>query len=82
VGIVPGVRLVLDMGGIYRDAAGLLFRSLIYLIISHENGLVGILKSQHLGNRCGERGLAMVNVTDGADIDMRLCSLKLLLGHY
>ncbi len=34
-----------------------------------------------LGDGSGQRGLAVVDVTDGTDVNMRLSALKLLLGH-
>ncbi len=36
---------------------------------------------QNLGDRCGQRGLAMVDVTDGADVAVRLIAGKLFLAH-
>ena len=36
---------------------------------------------ENLGDGSGQRGLAVVNVTDGADVNMRLSALKLFLGH-
>src|SRR5277367_1177695 len=36
---------------------------------------------QHLGDCRGQRGLAMVDVTDGSDIHVRLTAFKFLLGH-
>ena len=43
---------------------------------------VRVLVCQNLGDRCGQRRLAVVNVTDGADIDVRLGTLKLGLRHF
>src|SRR3546814_14687120 len=37
---------------------------------------------EHLGDRRGQRGLAMVDVTDGADVAVRLVPLKLSLSHF
>src|ERR671935_159108 len=36
---------------------------------------------RHLGQRRGQGGLAVVDVADGPDVDVRLLSLELLLGH-
>jgi hypothetical protein len=44
-------------------------------------GLIGVLVVQHLGNRSCQRRLAMVDVTDGADVDVRLSPLELRLRH-
>lgn len=37
--------------------------------------------SENLGDGGGQRGLAVVDVTNGADVNMRLSALKLLFGH-
>jgi hypothetical protein len=37
---------------------------------------------QNLGNRRGQCGLAVVNVTDGPDVDVRLRPLELRLRHF
>ena len=79
VSIVTVLRLVLDVGGIDGDAAGLLFRGRVDLIVRLEGRAAGL--SQDLGDRCGQRGLAMVNVTDGADVAVRLVPLKFSLRH-
>ena len=60
MGIVALVGLVLDVGGVDRDAAGLLFRSLIDLVVSLVLSLA--LESQPLGDRSGQRGLAMLQL--------------------
>jgi hypothetical protein len=39
------------------------------------------LLRQDGGDRSGQRGLAMVNVADGADVDVRLGPLELTLSH-
>ena len=36
---------------------------------------------ENLGDGSGQRGLAVVDVTNGADVNMRLSALKLLFGH-
>ena len=36
---------------------------------------------EHLGDRGRQRGLAMVDVTDGADVAVRLVPLEFFLGH-
>ena len=80
VGVVAVVGLVLDVRGVDRDAALTLFRRLVDLIESH--GLAAALLREHLRDRGSERGLAVVDVTDGADVDVRLSPLELLLCHW
>jgi hypothetical protein len=79
VGVVPVVGLVLDVGGGDRDPALLLLRSVVDLL--EALGLAAHLLAQHLGDGSGQRRLAMVDVTDGPDVDVRLVALELLLRH-
>ena len=67
------------MRGRDRDAARLLFRRLVDLIVGRERRAAGL--RQHLRDRRRQRRLAMVDVTDRADVAMRLVPLKFLLGH-
>src|SRR5439155_24542760 len=79
VGVVALIRLVLDMGDRDGDAALLLFRSVVDRVEGPEVGLT--LHGQGLRDRSGERRLAVVDVTDGPDVHVRLGSLELLLRH-
>ncbi|MNT86715.1 hypothetical protein D3C72_2270360 [compost metagenome] len=67
------------MSGVDGDAAGLFFRRCVDLVVRLEGRAAGF--GQHLGDRCSQRGLAMVNVTDGADVAVRLRAGKLFLSH-
>jgi hypothetical protein len=51
-------------------------------IWSNANSFSRVLVVQHLGDRSGQRRLAVVDVTDGADVDVRLGPLELRLGHF
>jgi hypothetical protein len=61
------------------DAARLLFRRLVDLGIGGELGAT--LLSKHLGDGRRQRGLAVIDVTDGADVAMRLRTLEFFLSH-
>ena len=79
VGVVALVGLVLDVGDGDGDAALALLGRVVDGV---EGAVLGLaLQGQVLGDRRRERRLAMVDVTDGADVDVRLGSLELLLGH-
>ena len=80
VGIVAGVGLVLHVGGVDGDAALALLGGLVDAGIILVLGLA--LQGQPLGDGGGQGGLAVVNVADGADVDVGLGTLKLLLGHF
>ena len=79
VSIVTVVRLVLNVSRVDRDAALALLRSLIDVGIIGELSVT--LQREHFRNRSGQRSFAVVNVADGADVDMRLGSFKFLLSH-
>jgi hypothetical protein len=79
MGVVAGLGFVFDMGGRNGDAARLLFRRLVDLVIGRVGRAAGF--RQHLGDRRGQRRLAVVDVTDGPDVAMRLVTFKLCFGH-
>ena len=79
VGVVARVGLVLDVGDGDGDAALTLLGRVVDRV---EGAVLGLaLQRQVLGDRRGERRLAVVDVTDRADVDVRLVALELLLGH-
>ena len=77
--VVPGVGLVLDVGDGDGDAP----LPLLGRVVDGVEGAVLrlALEGQVLGDGRRERRLAMVDVTDGADVDVGLGALELLLGH-
>ena len=83
VSVVTLVGLVLDVGDGNRDAALALFRSLVDILECGEVGGGGAMRTvivgKRLGDSRGKRGLAMVDVTNGADVYMRLGAVKLFL---
>ena len=80
VRVVTVGRLVLDVRRVDGDAAGLLLGGVVDRR-EVANGRVRPLLGEHLRDRRGQRRLAMVDVTDGADVEMRLRALELLLCH-
>ena len=82
VRVVALLGLVLDVRDRDRDAPLALLGGLVDLV----EGLGvrverRVLVVQGLRDRRGERGLAVVDVTDGADVDVRLGPLELRLRH-
>jgi hypothetical protein len=61
------------------DAPRLLLRRLVDLVIGGELGAA--LLGEHLGDRRRQRGLAVIDVTDGPDVAMGLRPLELFLSH-
>src|SRR4051794_3018550 len=79
VRVVARVGLVLDVGDGDGDAALALLGRVVDRV---ERAVLGLaLEAQVLGDGGGERRLAVVDVADRADVDVRLGALELLLGH-
>ena len=79
VRVVALLRLVLDVRGRDRDAARLLFRRLVDLVIGGERRPARL--RENLGDRGRQRRLAVVDVADRADVAMRLGTREFLFGH-
>ena len=79
MGVVALVGLILDMRGRDGDAARLLFRRLVDLVVGRERRPARL--RQYLGDRRRQRRLAMIDMPNRADVAVRLCSCKLLFGH-
>ena len=80
VRIVTICRFVFDVCGVDRDAASLFFRGRVDLIVSL--GFTAEVLRERRADGCRQRGLAMVNVTDRADVHVRLRTLKFFLCHF
>ena len=82
VRVVTLLGLVLHVGDVDRDTALTLLGRIVDLVECARLVQIGVLVVQHLGDCCGQRGLAVVNVTDGPDVDVRLRPLELRLRHF
>src|SRR5262249_27913916 len=69
-----------DVGGGDGDAARLLLGSVVDRVEAAELDLRVVL-GQHLGDGRRESRLAVVDVADGADVDVRLGAIKFLFRH-
>ena len=79
VGVVAVVGLVLDVGDGDGDAALALLGGVVDRV---EGAVLRLaLEGEVLGDRRGQRRLAVVDVADRADVDVRLGPLELLLRH-
>ena len=77
VGVVTLLGVVLNVSSVDRDATSLLLGSLVDAGVIHEVGIA--LQSQGLGDGSGQSGLAVVNVTDGTNVDMLQRAVKFFL---
>jgi hypothetical protein len=80
VGVVAVGRLVFHVRGVDRDAARLLFRRRVDLVVGLR--LATELRRQHRRDRRRQRRLAMVNVTNRAHVHVRLGPLKFPFCHF
>ena len=80
MGVVAILGLIFDVRRRNGDAALALFRRLVDIRVAGVGRSAGL--GEDLGDRCGQRGLAMVDVTDGADVAVRLRPLKLSFRHF
>ena len=67
------------MGGVDGDAASLLFRSAIDLVEVDTSGTEDL--GAHASQSGSQSGLAMVDVTNGADVDVRFVTFELFFSH-
>ena len=81
VRVVALLGLILDMGDRDGDTALTLLRSLVDAVERGQFVQLRVLVVEHLGDRRGQSGLAVVDVSDGADVAVRLSPLKLGLCH-
>ena len=79
VRVMPGRGLVLDVRDVDGDAAGGLFRRPVDAVGRHVGRHPAL--GEHLGDGRRERGFAVVDVTHGADVQVRLGPLVGLPGH-
>ena len=79
VRVVAGVGLVLDVGDRDRDPALALLGGVVDRV---ERAVLGLAAQREvLADGGRQRCLAVVDVADRADVDVRLVALELLLGH-
>ncbi len=71
--------LVLDVRGRDGDATGAFFRCGVDHVVRLEFRTTGL--RQRLGDSSGQRGLAVIDVTNRADVAVRLIPLKFSLCH-
>jgi len=79
VRVVTLLRLVLHVRSRNRNAARLLFRRLVNLIVGLE--LTTVSLRHHLRQRRRQRRLTMVNVTNRPNVYVRLDAFEFFLGH-
>jgi len=80
VGVVARRRLVLDVRGVDGDAARFFFGGVVDLVVALD--VAAKLLAQHGGNGRRQGGLAVIDVTNGAHVHVRLAALEFLFCHF
>ena len=80
VGVMAVLGLVLDVRGIDGDAALALFGSVVDFTVGLGDGAAGL--GQNRGDGGGQGGLSMIDVADGANVDVRLIPVEFFLSHF
>src|SRR5690606_37583542 len=80
VGVVTGRGIVLNVGGRDGNTAGTFFRRIVDLVKGARFAATPDVVT-HLRQRRRQRRLAMVNVTDGANVHVRFGTFKFFLCH-
>ena len=70
--VMPFVRLILYMSRVDGDTTGLFFGSFVNLRVVGE--LRTTLLRENFGDGCGQSCLSVVDVTNGANVHVRLCT--------
>ena len=72
--VMPVRRLVFNVTGVDGNLPGFLFGGTINVLVGH--GLTPSLFREHLGDGLCESGFAVVDVADGADVNVRFIAVK------
>ncbi|MNZ98366.1 hypothetical protein D3C78_1176460 [compost metagenome] len=79
VSVVTNVRVVLDVSGVDGDTARFFFRSRVDLVELND------CRAENFGanasQSCGQSGLTVVNVADGADVNVGKGTIKFFFSH-
>ena len=81
VRVMALVALVLDVSDRDRDRLGFIAHSATLGDIGVGFQARQTLGALHRQNRGRERSFSVINVADGADVDVRFCALKSVLSH-
>ena len=74
--------LVLNVGDVDSDTALLLLWGVVDLVERVARVQIWVFVVQHFGDCRSQSGLSVVDVTNGSDVDVRLCALEFRLSHY
>ncbi len=81
VSVVALPGLVLDVSDVNGNTTLTLLGGLVDGVEGGEVSVAALGLRENLGDSCSQGGLAVVDVTDGTDVYVRLRTIELLLGH-
>ena len=79
VSVVTDRGIIFNVRGVDGDTTSLLFRRVVDLREVTRRAAPSL--STDLSQRCGERGLAMVDVTNGTDVQVRFVTFEFFFSH-
>src|SRR5690606_2911437 len=81
VRVVTGRGIILNVGSVDGDTTSLLFRRVVDPVVALGSAAAAEDFGADAGQGCGQSGLAVVNVTDGAHVQVRFAAFELLFSH-
>src|SRR5690606_36085203 len=81
VRVVTGRGIILNVGSVDGDTTSLLFRRAVDLVVALGRAAAAEYFGADASQGCGQSGLAMVNVSDGAHVQVRFTAFKLFFCH-
>src|SRR5690606_26434241 len=81
VRVVAGRGIILNEGGVDGDTTGLFLRGLVDLRVALGRAASAEYFGANAAPSRGQGGLVMVNVTDGAHVQVRFTAFELLFSH-
>ncbi|MOA46893.1 hypothetical protein D3C78_1694630 [compost metagenome] len=79
VSVVTNSRVVLNVRSVDGDTASFLFWSAVDLVEVDDCGTENF--GANASQSCGQSGFTVVNVTDGANVDVRKGTIKFFFSH-
>src|SRR5690606_42029158 len=81
VRVVTGRGIILNVGSVDGDTTSLLFRRVVDLVVTLGSTAAAEYFGADAAQGCGQSGLAVVNVTDRAHVQVRFAAFELLFSH-
>ncbi|MNJ55103.1 hypothetical protein D3C77_505770 [compost metagenome] len=81
VRVVTVRGIIFNVRGVDGDTTSLFFRRVVDLVVTLGYAATAEHFGTDAGQGCSQRGLAMVNVTDGANVEVRFVTFEFFFSH-